>query len=107
MDATADQEKNRIIQISSSLGEKRIILIVEDNGSGVSGDLSEKIFEPFFTTKEYSTGIGLSLCHRIITDHNGTMKVMPADLGGARFIIELPFYKTVSENKTIKPECKK
>jgi len=107
VDATADQEKNRIIQISSSLGEKRIILIVEDNGSGVPGDLSEKIFEPFFTTKEYSTGIGLSLCNRIITDHNGTMKVMPADLGGARFIIELPFYKTVPENKTIKPECKK
>jgi signal transduction histidine kinase len=53
-------------------------------------DLSEKIFEPFYTTKAYSTGIGLSLCHRIITDHKGKIAVENTPDGGARFVVELP-----------------
>ncbi len=82
--------KQIVIRTGSAPVAGNITISVEDTGPGVSIDLAEKIFEPFFTTKEYSTGIGLSLCHRIITDHNGTMRVTPGKETGAVFIVELP-----------------
>lgn len=85
------QAKNKgFIKILSQVKRDVIILSVADNGPGVSRDLKEKIFEPFFTTKEHSTGIGLSLCHRIITDHKGEFVVERSELGGACFLIKLP-----------------
>ena len=90
VDAMADQDTDKCILVSSSAGADKIILTVEDTGPGIPENLRMRIFEPFFTTKDYSTGIGLSLCLRIITDHHGTIKVMPAESKGVRFVIELP-----------------
>jgi C4-dicarboxylate-specific signal transduction histidine kinase len=81
----------KIIRISSYENNNKVCVSVEDNGPGIKRDLREKIFEPFFTTKEYSTGIGLSICHRIITDHKGVLRVGISELGGANFVIEIPF----------------
>jgi PAS domain S-box-containing protein len=88
------------IKLSSQSGRGMVILQVEDDGPGIPRDLWEKVFDPFFTTKENSTGIGLSLCHRIITDHKG--KIIPgrSDLGGACFLIEIP----VSNSPAVNPE---
>ena len=57
-------------------------------------DTKKRIFDPFFTTKNDSTGIGLSLCHRIVTDHGGVMTVSESELGGASFRIEIPLRTT-------------
>ncbi len=46
---------------------------VEDDGPGFSNDLP--VFDAFFTTKDQGTGLGLSLVHRIISDHGGTIRV--------------------------------
>ncbi len=89
-DAIMEINDNRLIQVSSMFLHDKIVLSVDDNGPGVPRDLRQKIFEPFFTTKENSTGIGLSLCHRIITDHKGILKAVSSELGGAKFIIEMP-----------------
>ncbi|ACN17063.1 AtoS3 [Desulforapulum autotrophicum HRM2] len=78
------------IKISSFSGTDTILFCVEDDGPGIDLDLRGKIFDPFFTTKANSTGIGLSLCRRIITDHKGILDVEQSDLGGACFWIELP-----------------
>lgn len=91
-DAILQREGDGKIQISSMADHDKIILCVEDNGPGVPRDLREKIFEPFFTTKDHSTGLGLSLCHRIITDHRGTLKAVSSPLGGAKFMIEIPVF---------------
>ncbi len=89
-DAIFQAKDKGIIKISSKHKKNSVILQVEDDGPGISRDVREKIFDPFFTTKEYSTGIGLSLCHRIITDHKGKLALVKSDLGGACFLIELP-----------------
>ncbi len=89
-----------IIKISSKHQKNSVILQVEDDGPGISRDAREKIFDPFFTTKKYSTGIGLSLCHRIITDHKGKLALVKSDLGGACFLIELPLSDTSSPKGT-------
>jgi PAS domain S-box-containing protein len=46
---------------------------VEDDGPGFSDALP--VFDAFFTTKDQGTGLGLSLVHRIVVDHGGTIRV--------------------------------
>ncbi len=83
-----ESEKN--IVITTAAGDGRILMKIEDSGPGVPEDIKDKIFDPFFTTKNDSTGIGLSLCHRIVSDHGGVLKVSESELGGASFRIEIP-----------------
>ncbi len=78
------------IKISTSQKGLRVVVSVSDSGPGVPPDLAQKIFDPFFTTKRSSTGIGLSLCQRIIQDHGGILKVSAGLLGGAEFSFTLP-----------------
>jgi len=82
------------ITVSTRLGEAgdRAVLIVEDNGPGVPGELKDKVFAPYFTTKHAKggTGLGLAIVHRIVSDHGGRIAVADAPGGGARFAIELP-----------------
>ncbi|MCK5312294.1 MAG: GHKL domain-containing protein [Desulfobacteraceae bacterium] len=71
--------------------DEYLCIDVEDSGIGVPKSLQDKIFDPFYTTKN-SSGIGLSICKRIIKDHNGMLEVHKSDyLDGAKFIIYLPF----------------
>ena len=88
-DALFGVRDNGVIRVSSVFRNNRIIIRVEDNGPGIPREIREKIFDPFFTTKEYSTGIGLSLCHRIVSDHKGELTLAGSDLGGAAFVMEL------------------
>lgn len=78
------------IRVSSELRGNRIYVRVSDSGPGIPLELREKIFDPFFTTKHEGTGIGLSLCHRIVSDHGGTINVYTSQWGGADFVITLP-----------------
>ncbi|HUJ58855.1 MAG TPA: ATP-binding protein [Kofleriaceae bacterium] len=70
----------------------RALLVVEDNGPGVPGELKDKVFAPYFTTKQTKggTGLGLAIVHRIVSDHGGRITISDAPGGGARFTIELP-----------------
>jgi two-component system sensor histidine kinase PilS (NtrC family) len=65
-------------------------LIVEDNGPGVPKESRGQIFEPFFTTRPRGTGLGLAVCHQIVSGHHGRLRVKDSDLGGARFDVALP-----------------
>ena len=85
------------IGLSASIQNNRILVRVSDSGPGVPVDLRDKIFNPFYTTKEGSTGIGLSLSHRIITDHGGFLRVSQSKWGGAQFIIEIPIERGRSQ----------
>jgi len=63
-----------------------------DNGPGISPENVEQIFNPFFTTKEIGQGIGLglSICHSIVTEHGGKIYVKSEPGKGATFVVELP-----------------
>lgn len=61
-----------------------------DSGHGITQEEKEKIFEPFFTTKENGTGLGLSIVHKIIENHNGSIKVDSEAGQGSTFTIYLP-----------------
>ena len=88
------------IGISSASVDNLLIIKVVDSGPGVPLPLREKIFDPFFTTRKEGGGIGLSISHRIITDHGGTLHVSTSEWGGADFTIEIPVDKRkVGERK--------
>jgi signal transduction histidine kinase len=92
-EAMKNLDGRKVVKVTSSLENNRITLRISDSGPGVPLHLREKIFDPFYTTKNGSTGIGLSLAHRIITDHGGSLDVAPSKWGGAEFKIEIPLEK--------------
>jgi PAS domain S-box-containing protein len=52
-----------------------VLLVVRDNGQGMSRETREKLFEPFFTTKEQGTGIGMSTVYGILKQHGADIEV--------------------------------
>jgi len=62
----------------------------EDEGPGVHPDKITKIFEPFYTEKERGVGMGLAICMRIITAHDGTIRAGSREGGGAAFVVRVP-----------------
>jgi len=82
------------IAVTSSAENSRILVRLSDSGPGVPLNLRDKIFDPFYTTKTESTGIGLSLCHRVMTDHDGSLRVSESKWGGAEFTIEIPLHRS-------------
>lgn len=74
---------------------------VSDTGAGISRDHLEKIFRPFYTTKRGGTGLGLSLCRRIISQHGGTLAVESEVNKGSRFIVRLPMREAVEEPQVL------
>lgn len=89
-EAMRDTPGTKRIGVSTRVEKGRIIVRVDDSGPGVPKHLRNKVFDPFYTTKSDSTGIGLSICQRIISDHGGVLRVAESPWGGAEFIIELP-----------------
>jgi signal transduction histidine kinase len=69
----------------------RAVLLVADNGPGVSQANAERIFAPFFTTarKTGGTGLGLSIVQSLAAAHGGTLALEPTATGAA-FRVEAP-----------------
>jgi len=78
------------ITIRSGIKEQEALISITDNGPGMDQKTLAKLFEPFFTTKESGTGLGLSVCYRIIRNHGGTIHVKSSVGEGTEFLIKLP-----------------
>ncbi|MFH1442077.1 MAG: ATP-binding protein [Candidatus Omnitrophota bacterium] len=85
-----------IIKTSNSKDGKKVLAEFIDNGIGIKKEHLPKIFDPFFTTKEAGRGIGLglSISHGIIKNHNGEITAKSTFRHGSQFTIELPAVKT-------------
>jgi two-component system NtrC family sensor kinase len=70
----------------------RVVIEVEDTGTGIPPENVSKIFEPFFTTKEIGkgTGLGLAVCYGIVSEHGGRLSVRSSVGKGTTFEIFLP-----------------
>jgi len=65
-------------------------LEVRDTGPGLTPDQAKQVFNPFYTTKERGTGLGLSVCFRILRDHKGDIRLASEPGRGCAFTISLP-----------------
>ena len=84
-------EGKGIINISSFIEKKKVVIEIEDNGKGIKRNDIKNVFTPGFTTKKRGWGLGLSLAKRIIENyHNGKIFVKESEVGkGTTFRIEL------------------
>ncbi len=75
---------------------KYVVLTVEDTGHGIGPDVIERIFDPYFTTKEIGdgSGMGLSVVHGIVKNHNGAIHVYSEPGKGATFNVFFPVIKS-------------
>lgn len=70
-------------------------ICITDFGPGIAPERLATIFDPFVTTKDGGTGLGLTVCHSIITKHGGSIDVTSTVGSGSSFCILLP--RSVSE----------
>ena len=83
-------EGGRII-LRFQVNEKEVVTEVEDDGRGIAPEIAGQLFEVFATHgKAHGTGLGLSVCKRIIEDHRGWIAARNKPGGGAVFSFGLP-----------------
>jgi PAS domain S-box-containing protein len=96
VDALPD-DGSGVIDVDADLGPDgdRVVIRVNDNGSGIPKDVVDKIFDPYFTTKgKRGTGLGLSVSLSIVRRHGGEMRVESSTTApkGTTFFLDLPTF---------------
>ena len=83
-------DRQMLINIDIEQINKRIMISVDDNGSGIPPEILGRIFEPNFTSKSSGMGLGLTMVRKMIEDYNGEITVKSEVGKGTKFIISLP-----------------
>jgi two-component system cell cycle sensor histidine kinase/response regulator CckA len=93
-DATPEGSRERYeVRVATSTDAKgRAVIEVSDDGPGIAPHIARRIFDPFFTTKAVGSGMGLGLaiCHRIVTQLGGELSFESARGGPTTFRVVLP-----------------
>jgi signal transduction histidine kinase len=71
-------------------GGRQVRIHIQDTGMGIPPENLKRLFEPFFTTKKTGTGLGLTICQRIVHEHRGTIRARSGVNQGSTFSISLP-----------------
>ena len=80
-----------MIHLSVDRDMSHVKLIIKDEGKGMTPAVRDKAFEPFFTTKAKGTGLGLTICRRIVELHGGEIELQ-SELGrGTAVAVNLPY----------------
>ena len=94
IDSVSHHKPEGSITVSSMITSdaKGVRVEIRDDGPGVAPENQGQLFEPFFTTKPsgLGTGLGLSMCRRLIEMHGGTIGFQSTPGSGATFRFELP-----------------
>jgi signal transduction histidine kinase len=98
---TFESEKPTI-WIEGRMEPDKSLLIVRDNGTGISAEHLDKIFDPFYTTKEVGEGmgLGLSICYRIVQECDGRISVRTEPGKFCEFTMEFPAKGLNQESET-------
>jgi len=82
---------DRQIVVRTELGDGNGVRVsVSDGGCGMASETLARVFEPFFSTKNHGLGLGLSVCHTIVSAHGGTLRAANNPDRGATFTVTLP-----------------
>jgi signal transduction histidine kinase len=89
--AQAIPERGGVVTVSTAYADGGVTIRIADNGSGIPLQNLSRVFEPFFTTRPVGGGIGLglSICHGIISRHQGTIDIQSVRGGGTTVTVRL------------------
>ncbi|MBG1258505.1 histidine kinase [Nostoc sp. BAE] len=104
LDALEESNQGRLFQDISAnpntiwiqtrqIDPNQVMIMIYDNGIGISEEIRSKLFDPFFTTKPIGkgTGLGLFMSYQIVTEKHGGNLWCDSTLGqGTKFVIEIP-----------------
>ena len=98
-DTQEKPDERKITFITESRGDFVLIRVV-DTGPGIEEEDLDHIFDPFYTRKKtMGMGVGLSICHGIIEDHDGSVVAENAPSGGTVFTITMPVAKNKKQTE--------
>ncbi len=104
-DAFREGADDNEITLRTGVRDDRLVVVeVRDNGVGVPDRIQARIFDPFFTTKPIGkgTGLGLAVCHTIVTSFGGEIACQSAPGKGSTFRVVLPSAE-VAEEPSVPP----
>lgn len=79
------------IQILARLQDQQVVTEFRDDGPGIPAEVAGRLFQAFVSHgKVHGSGLGLSICKRIIEDHHGWIRAENQPAGGAVFAFGLP-----------------
>jgi signal transduction histidine kinase/FixJ family two-component response regulator len=79
-----------LIETPEHKKQEYLAIRVSDSGGGIKKENLSKVFDRYYTTKESGTGLGLAVVERIISAHNGTLRVESEDGNGSTFTLYFP-----------------
>ena len=84
-----------IVSDGAHVNDIAVRLTIADTGNGIPPEHLSRIFEPFFTTRheQGGTGLGLTICHRVVIDSGGRLSVKSAVGQGTEVTVDLPIWK--------------
>ncbi len=85
----AMDETGGAISIHAAGDQDYVVVSVVDDGPGIDPNDLSKVFDPFFTKRAEGTGLGLTIVHRIIDEHDGHIEV-ESSREGTTFTVTLP-----------------
>lgn len=82
------------IKISSQVLDDQIVMIIEDNGSGISPEDLKRVKEKFYkgSSNKSGTGLGLSIASEIMELHGGKMLLDSTQGKGTKVVLVMPYY---------------
>jgi CheY-like chemotaxis protein len=87
------------VELRLSSTHDSALLVVEDDGPGMTQEQQQRAFEPYFTTKPTGTGLGLALVKQAVNDVGGSIE-LKSELGvGTRFTVALPLAATSGQRQ--------
>jgi signal transduction histidine kinase/HAMP domain-containing protein len=91
IDACIESETGDLVVVRTRSDPDEVVLIVEDNGIGMTDEIRSRLFTRFFSTKAgKGTGLGLPVVKKIVEEHGGTVEVDSEPGRGSTFRIRLP-----------------
>ncbi|TYS18770.1 PAS domain S-box protein [Rossellomorea vietnamensis] len=89
--AIESMEDGGDVSVGLSVENGRVEVTVTDEGCGIPKSLLGQITEPFFTTKGTGTGLGLTICNRILKEYGGELRIDSTEGQGTVFTVVFPF----------------
>ncbi|HAS53953.1 MAG TPA: hypothetical protein DCS42_07380, partial [Nitrospiraceae bacterium] len=79
------------IALTLLLEDRYIIFSLADEGEGIPAQIFDRVYDLFFTTKKAGTGLGLTICRKIVQDHGGEIILESTEGKGTTVTVKLPY----------------